>query len=99
LAKSKRLPNQPRKNDFYDWLVVTGSNYAKFKGEGTINNMLAPNGELYKFQVWAGDGTGDDGADTFRIKIWYEDAGDMVVYDNGMNQNIGNGNIVVHKGK
>ncbi len=58
----------------YDWLVVTGSDFAKFKGTGTIN------GEgTYKFQIWAGDSA----LDTFRIKIWYEDGGEVVVYDNG----------------
>ena len=72
----------------YDWLVVTGSDYARFKGTGTINGE----GE-YKFMIWAGDGE----PDTFRIKIWYEEGGEeMVVYDNGMDQAIGGGNIVVH---
>ena len=67
---------------------TTGSDYAKFKGTGTIN------GEgVYKFQIWAGD----DDPDTFRIKIWYEDYGaEVVVYDNGMNQEIGGGSIVIH---
>lgn len=75
----------------YEWLVVTGSDFAKFKGEGTINGQ-----GLYKFQIWAGDGS----PDTFRIKIWYEDNGtEVVVYDNGMNQAIGGGNIVVHSKK
>jgi hypothetical protein len=42
---------------------MTGSDYAMFKGTGTVN------GEgVYKFTIWAGDG-----ADTFRIKIWRED--------------------------
>ncbi len=70
--------------------MVTGSDYAMFQGAGTIN------GEgLYKFHVWAGDGTG--GADTFRIKIWEETNGvETVVYDNGMDQAIAGGNIVVH---
>jgi parallel beta-helix repeat protein len=79
----------------YDWLVVTGSDYAKFKGSGTINGANATNGEPYKFQLWAGDGD----PDTFRIKIWWEDADEAehVVYDNGMDQAIGGGNIVVHK--
>jgi PKD repeat protein len=72
----------------YEWLVVTGGNFAKFKGSGTINGQ----GD-YKFQVWAGDSS----PDTFRIKIWYEDGGsEVVVYDNGMNQPIGGGSIVVH---
>jgi hypothetical protein len=46
--------------------------------------------------VWAGDSF----PDTFRIKIWWEDSsGEHVVYDNGTNQAIGGGNIMVHKGK
>jgi hypothetical protein len=72
----------------YDWLVVTGSDYARYKGVGTINGE----GE-YKFMLWAGDGD----PDTFRIRIWWEDGETEVpVYDNGMNQAIGGGNIVVH---
>jgi PKD repeat protein len=79
--------------DIYDWLVVTGSNYARFKGSGTINGM----GD-YKFMLWAGDGE----PDTFRIKIWEEDEITAVVtdiYDNGMQQEIGGGSIVVHTKK
>ena len=76
----------------YDWLVVTGSNFAKFKGVGTING--AP-GE-YKFQIWAGDNS----PDTFRIKIWAEaGGGEVVVYDNGMHQPINGGSIVIHTKK
>ncbi len=76
----------------YDWLLVSGSEYAMFEGVGTINGE----GE-YEFQVWAGDGTGTDGADTFRMKIWTQDAsGETVIYDNGINQDIGGGSIVVH---
>lgn len=73
----------------YDWLVVTGSNYAKFKGTGTINGQGA-----YKFQIWAADGS----PDKFRIKIWWEetDSTEHVVYDNGTDQPIGGGSIVVH---
>lgn len=72
----------------YDWLVVTGSNYAKFKGTGTINGS----GE-YRFMLWAGDDP-----DTFRIKIWTEDDGgsETVVYDNGFDQPIGGGSIIIH---
>jgi uncharacterized delta-60 repeat protein len=77
----------------YDWLVVTGSDYAKFKGSGAINGESATNGEDYKFMLWAGDKE----PDTFRIKIWWEeDDTEHVVYDNGMDQEIGGGNIVVH---
>lgn len=80
----------------YDWLVVTGSDYAKFKGSGTINGEVAPNGDAYKFKLWAGDGE----ADTFRIKIWWEENDtEHVIYDNGMDQPIAGGNIVVHTAK
>jgi PKD repeat protein len=77
----------------YDWLVVNqnGTN-AQYKGSGTINGE----GD-YKFMLWAGDHE----ADTLRIKIWYEDedGAETVVYDNGFDQLIGGGNIVVHTGK
>jgi hypothetical protein len=84
----------------YDWLVVTGGNYARYKGTGTINGTIAPNGTAYKFQIWAGDETSSGGEDTFRIKIWYEeDDVEIVIYDNGMDQEIGGGNIRVHNAK
>ncbi len=72
----------------YDYLVVNqnGTN-AQFKGTGTINGE----GE-YKFLIWAGN----DDPDTFHIKIW-GDSG--IVYDNGSDQAIDGGNIVVHTGK
>jgi hypothetical protein len=72
----------------YQWLVVNqGGTNAQFKGYATING--AGN---YGFMLWAGDGS----PDTFRIKIW--DAGtEAVVYDNGTDQPIGGGSIVVHK--
>jgi len=78
----------------YDWLVVTGSSYAKFKGIGTI---LDVSGE-YKFMLWAGDSE----PDTFRIRIWAENeetTEETVIYDNGNDQSIGGGNIIVHTGK
>lgn len=73
----------------YEWLVVTGSDYAMFKGEGTINSE-----GVYKFRIWAGD----DIPDTFRIKIWEEDelGNETVMYDNEMDQAIGDGSIVIH---
>lgn len=74
----------------YEWLVVTGSDYARFKGSGTINGL-----GNYRFMVWAGDGE----PDTFRIKIWEEsELGiETVIYDNGFDQAIRGGSIVVHK--
>jgi len=81
----------------YELLVVNraGMN-AQFKGSGLINGALDPNGNAYKFMLWAGDGS----PDTFRIRIWWEDAaGEHDVYDNGVDQTIGGGSIVVHTGK
>jgi hypothetical protein len=78
----------------YDWLVVNqGGTNAQFKGTGLINGMLDPNGNAYKFMVWANDGS----PDTFHIRIWWEDeTGEHDVYDNGTDQGIGGGSIVVH---
>jgi hypothetical protein len=76
----------------FTWLVVNqGDSNAQFKGEGTINNTGS-----YKFMLWAGD----KDPDTFRIKIW-EDVGGIedVVYDNGTDQEIEGGQIVIHGGK
>ncbi len=72
----------------YEWLVVTGSDYARFKGSGTINGM----GD-YKFMLWARDSA----PDTFRIRIWTEDDGsETVEYDNGSDQAVGSGSIIIH---
>ncbi len=43
--------------------------------------------------IWAKDL--DPETDTFRIKIWYENGGETLVYDNGFDQPIGGGSIVV----
>jgi hypothetical protein len=85
-------------SDNYEWLVVNKSGInAQFKGSGTVNAALDPNGNPYKFMLWAGDGS----PDTFRIRIWWEDTSgaENVVYDNGSDQPINAGNIVVHKSK
>jgi PKD repeat protein len=85
----------------YEWLVVnkSGTN-AQFKGSGLVNGELASNGSAYKFMLWAGDGLSTNSADTFRIRIWWEDAaGEHDVYDNGVDQPIGGGSIVVHTKK
>ncbi|MFC1716980.1 PKD domain-containing protein [Candidatus Poribacteria bacterium] len=83
----------------YQWLVIDQNDTnAQYKGSGTINGDPDPNGELYKFMLWAKDLDPDED-DTFRIKIWYE-VGDTenVVYDNGFDQPIGGGNIKIHGG-
>jgi hypothetical protein len=77
----------------YEWMVVNqGGTNAQFKGAGTIN------GEgTYRFMLWAGDGD----PDTFRIRIWEED-GDGIetdIYDNGFDQELGGGSIVIHTKK
>ena len=80
----------------YDWLVVNqGGSNAQFKGSGTINGDLAPTGAPYRFMIWAKD-LDPNSLDTFRIKIWFDDNGEVVVYDNGFSQPIGGGNIKVH---
>ncbi len=74
------------------WLVVNGGGTnAQFKGSGSVNGVSG-----YDFMIWATDG-GKTGADTFRIKIW--PAGDDAhpVYDNGVQQAIAGGSIVVHR--
>ncbi len=73
----------------YEWLVVTGGATARFKGSGTINGQ----GD-YRFMIWATDSS----PDTFRIRIWSEDAAgnETDVYDNGF-QEIGGGSIRVHQ--
>lgn len=89
----------------YEWLVVAGAK-AQYKGSGTING--AGN---YGFLLTATDSeiNGDGDVDKFRIKIVDKDAGESVVYDNKMGesddmdaadpQEIGGGNIVIHKEK
>jgi len=80
------------KSTSYDWLVIAGTK-AQFKGEGTIN------GEgTYRFMLTAND----DADDTFRIRIWTEveeTAEEIVTYDNGSDQAIGGGSVVIHKAK
>jgi chitodextrinase len=72
-------------SETYEWLVVNqGGTNAQFKGTGTINGA-----GTYQFMLWGGDGS----PDTFRIKIW-DASGD--IYDNGVQQAIGAGNIVIH---
>jgi hypothetical protein len=84
------------KSTSYEWLVIAGSK-AKFKGEGTING--AGN---YRFMLTAVDGDLGGGDDTFRLKIWTEDevtGAVAVIYDNGSDQALGSGSVVIHKAK
>ena len=77
----------------YDWLVVNrNSANAQFKGTGTIDGRPG----AYDFMLWAGD---SDGGDTFRIRIWSHGDESDVVYDNGANEMIGGGAVIIHTGK
>jgi hypothetical protein len=75
----------------YQWLIVNkNESRAQFKGAGTINGE----GD-YKFMLRAGDVE----PDTFWIQIWEEDevnGDEWVIYDNGEDQMISGGSIVVH---
>lgn len=92
-------------SDNYEWLVVAGQN-AKYKGTGTINGSGTYGFMLTACDVAVSGGCQGEDADTFRIKIWDEDADDTVVYDNkeGAQHDshagtvLGGGNVKVHKG-
>ena len=75
----------------YQWLVVNqGGSRAQFKGSGTINGT----GD-YKFMLRAGDGE----PDTFWLQIWEEISDEeLLIYDNGSDQSIGGGSIVIQTG-
>ncbi len=82
----------------YDWLFVDpDGTTAQFGGTGTINGEVAPNGDRYHFALWATDGA----QESFRAKIWYQDSstGEVLVYDNAAEQEIGAGAIVIHSGR
>ena len=73
---------------------------AVLKANHPDSPALDPNGNAYKFMLWAGDGSSTNSADTFRIRIWWEDAaGEHDMYDNGVGQPIAGGSIVVHTKK
>lgn len=92
-----RAGNLDFESTSYKWLVVNqGGTNAQFRGEGLINGSSSPGGGDYQFMIWAGEGTGSGGEDTFRIQIWYEAEGtETVVYDNGFDQPIDSGKIKV----
>jgi hypothetical protein len=87
----------------YEWLVISGA-LAQYKGTGTVNGS-----GNYGFLLTATDGqvSGGGGVDKFRIKIWNNDAGGAIVYDNRLGssddinsanpQAIAGGSIVIHK--
>lgn len=78
-------------SNVYEWLVAQDGGRAQYKGKGTNNGT-----GNYGFMLWAGD---LEGGDTFRIKIWNKGDNDTVVYDNGIDQVIGGGQIKIHTKK
>ncbi|QXC28460.1 PKD domain-containing protein [Aeromonas sp. FDAARGOS 1409] len=77
-------------SNVYEWLVVNQNGHnAQYKGTGTINGTGS-----YGFMLWAGD-NGTTG-DSFRIKIWNKGDNDSLVYDNGVDQQLGGGQVVIH---
>jgi hypothetical protein len=83
----------------YAWLVVSGAK-AQFKGLGTVNG-----GGSYSFELTAVDGQlPGGGGDKFRIKVWDQNRGNAVLYDNqlGADDNadpatvLGGGSITIH---
>ncbi len=89
------------KSTAYEWLVVSGAK-ARYRGTGTVNGAGSYGFEL---TAWDGQVSGGGGVDKFRIKIWNQNQGNGVVYDNMMNAadgadpttSLGGGSIVIHK--
>jgi hypothetical protein len=97
-----QLGNIDFKSTSYDWLVVSGAK-ARYHGVGTINGAGSYGFEL---TAWDGQVSGGGGTDRFRIKIWDQNQGNSVVYDNQMGAAdgadpttvLGGGSIVIHSG-
>lgn len=89
------------KSTSYEWLVVSGSR-AQYKGLGTINGSGS-----YSFILTAigGEAPGGQGVDRFRLKVYGQNQGNAVIYDNNLNvpdtddptTALGGGSIVIHK--
>ena len=92
------------KSTSYDWLVISGGYKAQYQGSGTINGA----GD-YNFILTAidGDAQGSKKADTFRLKVYDQNHGNAVIYDNLIGQSdsvdpsgpstaLGGGSIVIH---
>jgi hypothetical protein len=88
----------------YEWLVISGAK-ARFRGTGRVNGV---DGFGFAVTAWDGEANGGGGVDRFRIRIWDQNQGDAVVYDNQVacpNQGdnadpcvaLGGGAIVIHK--
>ena len=89
------------KSTDYEWLVISGTTQAQFKGSGTINGS-----GTFGFMLTAvdGDNFGNKKPDAFRVKIWDTVSG-STVYDNQLGRDessltdatvLGGGSIVIH---
>ena len=95
-----KLANFNFKSTSYEWLVVSGAK-ARYRGVGTVNGAGSYGFEL---TAWDGQVNGGGDVDRFRIKIWNNNQGNGVVYDNmmgaadGANPTtaLGGGSIVIH---
>ena len=79
----------------YQWLVITGSDCAKFKGIGQFSEGGLFNDIDHSFMLTACDGGKPDVDDTFRVKIW-STANSSPVYDNvmGADESSYNGTVI-----
>jgi cysteine-rich repeat protein len=88
-------------SDSYEWLVISGAK-ARYRGTGSVNGVA---GYGFELTAWDGQVNGGDDVDKFRIKIWNQNQGNGVVYDNMMGASdgtdpitvLGGGSIVIHK--
>jgi hypothetical protein len=89
------------KSTSYDWLMISGAK-ARYGGTGEINGTGSFGFEL---TAWDGDVSGGGGVDKFRLKVWDQNQGNAVVYDNQMTAPdgsdpttaLGGGSIVIHE--
>jgi hypothetical protein len=96
-----KVGNFTFKSTALDWLVVSGAK-ARYRGTGTVNGVGSYGFEL---TAWDGQVNGGGGVDRFRIKIWDQNQGNGVVYDNMMGADdgadpttaVGGGSVVIHK--
>src|SRR6478672_6590508 len=73
-----KVGNLNFKSTAYEWLVVSGAK-ARFRGVGMVNGVT---GYGFELTAWDGQMSGGGGVDKFRIKIWNQNQGNGVVYDN-----------------
>jgi len=89
------------KSTVYEWMVISGAK-VRYRGTGQVNGAGAFGFEL---TAWDGDMPGGGGVDRFRLKVWDQNRGNAMVYDNQLGSDdgadpttaLGGGSIVIHK--